>query len=482
MQTTIVWFRNDLRLADNPALAHAAAQGAVVPVFIWTPNDHGSWPPGGAQQWWLHQSLASLSRSLDKLGSRLIIKQGDPLTILKDLARTATAETVAWNRRYEPALIDADKRVKRGLADAGLDAQTFNGALLVEPWEVETKQGKPYQVFTPFHRTVQAMPEPPKPTDAPSSLKSPAKWPASDKLDSLGLMPKIKWYDGLAESWDVSEAGARKQLESFVQGPIADYQNDRDLPWKPGTSRLSPYLHHGEISPRQAYHAAAKRTRGNASDKLKKNAYGYLRELVWREFGYHLLYHFPHTPGRPLREKYEKFPWIDMRQGRHYLEAWQRGQTGYPIVDAGMRELWHTGWMHNRVRMIVASFLVKHLLIDWHHGAKWFWDTLVDADLANNTLGWQWAGGCGADAAPYFRIFNPMTQGQKFDPQGDYVRKWCPQLKDLPNKHIHEPWECPPLQRQQAGVTLGETYPEPIVDHKLARERALEALSEVTGS
>ncbi|MFN3168818.1 MAG: cryptochrome/photolyase family protein [Phycisphaeraceae bacterium] len=481
MNTTIHWFRNDLRLADNPALCAAVQRGAVVPVYIWSPADHGDWAPGGAKKWWLHQSLTSLAESLNKLGSRLILRTGDALDHLRDIAETATADAVYWNRRYEPDLIDADKRVKRGLADADLDAHSFNGALLYEPWEVQTKQGKPYQVFSPFHRTVQQMPEPDAPLAAPASLRSPAKWPASDKLDDLGLMPTIPWYDGLADAWDPSEAGAHANLDAFVDDPIADYKKARDLPAVPGTSRLSPYLHNGELSPRQAYHAAAKRTRGNAGDKLKKNAYDYIRELVWREFGYHVLYHFPHTPGKPLREKYEAFPWVDMRKGRHTLEAWQKGQTGYPIVDAGMRQLYATGWMHNRVRMIVASFLTKHLLVSWEEGAKWFWDCLVDADLASNTLGWQWAGGCGADAAPYFRIFNPMTQGEKFDAAGDYVRHWCPELKDVPTKHIHQPWECPPLELKQAGVTLGEDYPEPIVNHKQARERALEALSEVTG-
>ncbi|MGB0767061.1 MAG: cryptochrome/photolyase family protein, partial [Phycisphaeraceae bacterium] len=407
MNTTIHWFRNDLRLADNTALSAAVKRGAVVPVFIWHPEEHGDWAPGGAAKWWLHQALRSLNDSLEGIGSRLILRRGEPLDELKALAKTAKADAVFWNRRYEPALIDSDKAVKRGLAEASLDANSFNGALLYEPWEIETKQGRPYQVYTPFSRTAQAMPEPSKPQDAPKKLDSPYKWPKSDKLDDLSLMPKIKWYDGLADAWDVSEAGAINNLRAFVDDPIADYHHDRDVPSIEGTSRISPYLKHGLLSPRQAYHAAAKRTRGNAGDKLKDNARHYIRELVWREFGYHVLYHFPHTPDKPLRDKYEDFPWIDMRKGRHTLEAWQKGQTGYPIVDAGMRQLYETGWMHNRVRMIVASFLTKHLLISWHEGAKWFWDTLVDADLASNTLGWQWAGGCGADAAPYFRIFNP---------------------------------------------------------------------------
>lgn len=481
MPTTIVWFRQDLRLADHPALCFAAERGAVVPVFLWSPDEEGEWPAGGARQWWLHHALGALATSLEKLGSRLVLRQGQALQTLTQLARETGADTVVWHRRYEPAAIERDKQVKRGLAEAGVDAHSFNGHLLFEPWELQTQQGKPYQVFTPFHRAMQQLPAPDSPLDAPTKLQPPDPWPRSEAREALALMPKIKWYAGLAESWTPGERGGAEQLRRFTDDPIADYLDDRDTPADRGTSRLSPYLHHGEVSARQAYHAALKRTHGNAGDALKRNAHGYLRQLAWRDFGYHLLYHFPKTPDHPLREKYADFPWIDMRKGRHTLDAWQRGQTGYPIVDAGMRELWHTGWMHNRVRMVVASFLVKHLLIDWREGAKWFWDTLVDSDLANNTLGWQWAGGCGADAAPYFRIFNPMLQGEKFDKQGRYVRKWCPELNDVPDKFLHKPWDAPPMTLQQAGVTLGENYPEPIVDHKEARERALDALSQISG-
>ncbi len=484
MQTTIHWFRNDLRLADNPALKHAAAQGAVVPVFIWSPKEQGTWQRGGASKWWLHQSLIALTQSLEKIGSRLILAQGDPLEILKDLAKTAKADAVVWNRRYEPALIESDKRVKRGLAEVNIDAQSFNGALLFEPWQAQTKQGNPYQVYSPFRRFVEALPEPETPKPAPKSLDSPWKWPASAELDDLGLMPDIKWYDGLAKEWQPGEQGAAKRLRAFVKDPIETYKKARDYPAIHATSKLSPHLHFGEASPGQAYHAARKKLKDASSKSEKDNINHFISEVLWREFGYHLIYHFPQTPDNPLREKYKKFPWENHKKGdgRAALAAWQRGQTGYPIIDAGMRQLYHTGWMHNRVRMVVASFLVKHLLINWHEGAKWFWDTLVDADLANNTLGWQWAGGCGADAAPYFRIFNPMTQGEKFDADGEYVKHWCPELKDVPKKYIHKPWECPPLELQQAGVTLGEDYPQPIVDHKESRERALAALSEVTAS
>lgn len=484
MQTTIHWFRNDLRLADNPALIDAAKQGAVVPVFIWQLEEHGDWQPGGASKWWLHESLKALSESLEAIGSRLILRQGDPLETLIDLVKTAKADRVVWNRRYEPALIESDKRVKRGLAEAEIEAQSFNGALLFEPWQAQTQQGNPYQVYSPFRRFLEALPEPEKPKPAPKELKSPWKWPMSDKLENLALLPGVKWYDGMADEWQPGEKGGAKRLKTFINGPIETYKQDRDFPAKPANSKLSPHLHHGEVSPRQAYHAAAKCLKNATGKDEKKSINHFISEVLWREFGYHLIYHFPHTPGRPLRQKYEAFPWVNHNKGdgRAALEAWQKGQTGYPIVDAGMRELWHTGWMHNRVRMVVASFLVKHLLINWTEGAAWFWDTLVDADLASNTLGWQWAGGCGADAAPYFRIFNPMTQGEKFDADGEYVKKWCPELKDIPNKYIHKPWECPPLELQAAGVTLGEDYPHPIVDHKEARERALTALSEVTGS
>ncbi len=482
MKTTIHWFRNDLRLADNPALMHAAERSAVVPVFIWNPGEHAHWSPGGASRWWLHQSLMALNESLEQIGSRLILRQGDPLDVLQELVNTAKADTVVWNRRYEPALIGSDTAAKQGLAEAGIAAKSFNGALLFEPWEAQTKQGRPYQVYSPFRRFVEALPEPDRPTPAPKQLAAPSKWPKSDRLDGLGLMPSIAWYTGMAGAWRPGEQGGAKRLKAFINGPIDTYKEDREFPAKPGNSMLSPHLHHGETSPRQAYHAAAKRLKAATDKDQKKSINHFISEVLWREFGYHLLYHFPQTPDRPLREKYDAFPWIDTstKDGHAALAAWKKGRTGYPIVDAGMRELWHTGWMHNRVRMIVASFLVKHLLISWHEGAKWFWDTLVDADLASNTLGWQWAGGCGADAAPYFRIFNPMTQGEKFDAEGEYVRKWCPELKGVPNKYIHKPWECPPMELTAAGVTLGEDYPEPIVDHKEARERALAALSELT--
>ena len=481
MKTTLVWFRDDLRLADNPALAMAAARGAVVPVFIQSTEREDAWKPGAASRWWLHHSLASLAASLDELGSRLVLGRGSPLEVLKSMAQTTSADAIFWNRRYEPSLVQVDESVARGLRDAKLEPRSFHGRLLHEPWQVETKQGTPYQVFSPFHRRVEAMPKPDPPLAAPESLTSPPTWPRSDALDALELLSTMRWDATLAEAWKPGEAGAREVLERFLADALSDYRRDRDHPAVAGTSRLSPYLHHGELSPRQIDHSVRTLMREDVDEARDEEARAYLRQLMWREFAYHLLHHFPTTPERPLRAKYERFPWTDVEtlEGRRQLEAWQRGQTGYPIVDAGMRELWQTGFMHNRVRMIAASFLVKDLLVSWREGARWFWDTLVDADLANNTLGWQWAAGCGADAAPYFRVFNPVLQGEKFDRRGEYVRRWCPELSALPDAHVHKPWDAPASVLRQANVTLGDTYPRPLVDHKEARERALVALASI---
>ncbi len=463
--TSIVWFRQDLRVRDNPALLAAASRGGpVVPVYIWSPDDHGDWEPGGARKWWLHHSLQSLRESLANLGSRLVLRQGDPLEELRKVIRYTGGDAVFWNRRYEPDLIGRDKNIKQALKNDGLDVKSFNGLLMREPWEVQTNSGGPYKVFTPFWKMCLNLPEPEKPKPAPKRLPLPSRWPASESLDSLGLLPRIDWASGFSEKWTPGEGGGQEKLRRFIN-VSADYADRRDVPGDEATSRLSPHLHHGEVSIRDVYHRAK-----------QHHAQAYIRELGWRDFAYHVLHHFPHTPQAPLQQKFADFPW---RDDPERLTAWQRGRTGYPIVDAGMRELWTTGWMHNRVRMIVASFLVKDLLISWAEGARWFWDTLVDADLANNTLGWQWAGGCGADAAPYFRVFNPVLQGKKFDGDGAYVRRWCPELSRLPDPHLHAPWEAPPGVLREAGVQLGESYPEPIVNHQRAREQALEALGSV---
>ncbi|MFT5124754.1 MAG: deoxyribodipyrimidine photo-lyase, partial [Verrucomicrobiales bacterium] len=380
------------------------------------------------------------------------------------------------SRRYEPAAIARDTGVKAGLQAQGLEAKSFNGSLLFEPWNVETKSGGPYKVFTPFWNMLQTLPPPREPLPAPRKLKRPSTWPESMSVDELKLKPTRDWDAGIESDWTPGEAGALAELDRFLDHALIGYSDGRDRPAMRGTSRMSPYLHFGEISPNTIWYNVHEHAQSTGGAGTITAATSYLREIAWREFAHHLLYHFPQTPDAPLKAVYENFPWNE-RPGQ--LAAWQQGMTGYPIVDAGLRELWHTGWMHNRVRMIVASFLIKDLLIDWRKGAAWFWDTLVDADLANNTMGWQWTAGCGADASPFFRVFNPMSQGEKFDPNGDYARKWCPELSDLPNKWIYRPFEAPAEILSAAGVTLGKHYPKPIVNHKVAREKALAALAEM---
>ena len=473
----LVWFRHNLRLADNPALRAAIDQGGpVIPVFLWAPDEESAWAPASASRWWLHHSLTALATELEKLGSRLIVRKGPTAKTLLELARQAGARRVVWNRRYEPAVIDRDSAVKTKLRDEGLTADSYNGGLLFEPWQVQTQQGKPYQVYTPFWKACANFASSPGALHArPRRLATPATWPPSLAIDKLALLPKIDWAAGMREMWTPGEAGALARLEAFVGGAIGSYSKDRDRPDLAGTSALSPHLHFGEVSPARVWQRVL-RDHHDSGVKVRVGEEVYLKELVWREFAHHLLYHFPDTTDKPLRSDFEAFPWRDDDKA---LTAWQKGQTGYPLVDAGMRQLWHTGWMHNRVRMVTASFLVKHLLLPWQAGARWFWDTLVDADLANNTLGWQWTAGCGADAAPYFRIFNPVTQGEKFDPEGKYVRKWVPELARLPDDLIHKPWEAGEGVLSAAGVRLGETYPAPVVGHKEARARALEALASI---
>ena len=474
---SIHWFRLDLRLADNPALQTAIERGgAVVPVVIWSPDEEGDWPPGGASKWWLHQSLAALDDRLRKGGSRLIIRRGPALETLRALVKEIGAQAVFWNRRYEPAVMARDAKVQEALSADGLAVQTFNAALLHEPWTIQNQSGKPFQVFTPFWRNCLAQPDPVAPQPTPKHLPAPPKWPKSLTLGALELEPKLNWAEGFRAAWQPGNAGACASLNRFLAQAFDDYSEQRNRPDVTSTSRLSPHLHFGEISPRQVWHGLKQMAVKRGLPVVSWRGSQFLAELGWREFAHHLLFHFPHTPTEPLRLPFKNFRW---RQDAAWLRAWQKGGTGYPIVDAGMRELWTTGWMHNRVRMIVASFLVKDLLISWQEGARWFWDTLVDADLAQNTLGWQWTAGCGADAAPYFRVFNPTTQGEKFDPQGGYVRRWCPELAKLPADWIHQPHKAPSEILRAAGVELDCNYSQPIINHAIAREVALEAYGRI---
>jgi deoxyribodipyrimidine photo-lyase len=450
VSVAIFWFRRDLRLTDNPALTAAlAAADTVVPVYIHAPEEEGAWAPGAASRWWLHRSLDSLSGELAARGSRLIIRHGPSLDALARLAEEAGATSIHWNRLYEPAIVARDKAIRHALGGRGLHVASSNGHLLFEPWAVRTGAGGPYRVFTPFWKTcLGSIDQVGAPLPAPRRMPAVREDLDSVECGSLGLSPRLAWDEGLQATWQPGEAGAAAALD------------------RSGTSRLSPFLHFGEISARQALVAARVPGSGDSS-----GAESFIRELGWREFAHHLLYHFPHTPDAPLDARFDKLDW---RRDSGLLRAWQRGLTGYPIVDAGMRELWHTGWMHNRVRMIVASLLTKNLFMHWREGARWFWDTLVDADLANNTLGWQWTAGCGADAAPYYRVFSPILQAEKFDPDRRYIRRWIPELAALPDKWVHCPWLAPAAVLEAAEVTLGTTYPAPIVDPRGSRDDALQ--------
>ncbi len=461
----IAWFRQDLRLADNPALRTAAESGRVLPIFILDDDNAGEWQRGAASRAWLHRSLQRLDQSL---GGGLRCFRGDAAEILSALVRALPVSGVYWNRCYEPWRRQRDTQIKQALTEAGLDCRSFNASLLWEPWEIEKESGGPYRVFTPFWKKGclrAALPASPQP--APAELDIYADPVANaGSPDDLELLPSLDWHQPMLDLWQVGEAGAAARLDAFCETTIGDYQQLRDLPARSGTSRLSPHLHFGELSPRQAWQRAGEARFEAGDDGIE----GFLRELGWREFSYHLLYHFPQLPESNFNSRFDSFAWESDDAG---LRAWQRGQTGYPIVDAGMRELWQTGYMHNRVRMIVASFLVKNLLLHWREGERWFWDCLVDADLASNSASWQWCAGSGADAAPYFRIFNPLLQSEKFDPEGDYLVRYCPELTGLPRRYRHKPWEADAATLKAANLRLGEDYPLPILDLKTTRERAL---------
>lgn len=496
-----MWFREDLRLHDNAAVLAAHESGKPVAAFFCL-DDEAERPLGGAARWWLHHSLNRLGTELSDLGVPLLLRTGDAASALDDAIGLISADSVVWNRRYTAEGIAQDTAIKRALTDRGIKARSFAGHLLHEPWTLTTGEGGPYRVFTPFSRAARAAGTPARPVPAPREMRG---WNgrtqgtrltgeslstkdlstkdlftkdlSTKDLAALNLLPtKPDWAGGLRDAWQPGSIGGADRLSDFVASKLGRYKQDRDVPGIESTTRLSPHLRFGEVSIRQVWHAA------ETSPASRNAVFKFHQELLWREFSYHLLYHYPDLAEANYQAKFDDFPWQPLAAAstQDHLKAWQRGLTGYPIVDAGMRELWHTGWMHNRVRMIVGSFLVKHLLIDWREGERWFWDTLVDADPANNAASWQWVAGSGADAAPYFRIFNPILQGEKFDGDGTYTRRWVPELASLPDRYLHKPWQAPANVLENAGARLGETYPDPIVDHALARTRALDAFKSLS--
>ena len=479
----IVWFRDDLRLADQPALAQAAASGLpLICVWIHDPHASGERPEGGAARWWRHESLRALDAALSVRGGRLLLLQGDEAATLDALVTETGAQAVYWNRRYGAAQREVDRALKTSLRERGVDVESFNGQLLNEPWTVLNQSGEAFRVFSAYWRACLRMGDPPPPAGEPERMifqSLPVRLTQrASKLDALGLAPRTPdWSGGLRAAWPAGEEAALARLRAFLATDLDAYAGERDEPGDAATSRLSPYLAVGAISPRQVWAAlrAAQHAHGRGSARRATSAEKFASELGWREFCHYQRYHYADLATRNLRPAFDAMPW---RRDAAGIRAWQRGLTGYPLVDAGMRELWHTGWMHNRVRMVVASFLTKHLLIDWRAGESWFWDTLVDADPASNPANWQWVAGSGVDAAPYFRIFNPVLQGQKFDPRGAYVRKWVPELAGLPDALVHQPWKANAQQLEAAGVCPGKNYPEPVVEHELARERALEAYAQ----
>lgn len=480
MKPVIVWFRQDLRLADHRALTAAVEAGApVIACYILDEEAPGRWGLGGASAWWLNRSLMAFEQSLADRGSRLILRRGRAVELIPQLADECGASAVFTQAAYEPWATANEVAVRERLAGSGIEMKRLAGALLKRADALRTKTGEPFKVYSPFWRALSSSEPPPMPLPAPDRLLAPERWPASEALADWGLDPtKPNWSVGLRETWSPGEQGANERLDAFLASALPRYDELRNRPDLPGTSRLSPHIHFGEISIATCWHMARAAADRFAAEGVRadKGLETFLKELAWRDFSAHLLVHWPDLPETPFKRDFARFPW---RRNVDHLRAWQRGATGYPLVDAGMRELWHTGWMHNRVRMVTASFLVKDLMIAWQDGEAWFWDTLVDADLASNAASWQWVAGCGADAAPYFRIFNPIKQGETFDPQGTYVRRWVPEIAKLPDAYIHRPWEAPPMILASAGITLGDTYPLPIVDHAMARDEALSALESI---
>ena len=469
MKSPIIYcFKNDLRLLDNPALQYAVETDRPI-FFVYIYDSETDWAPGAASCWWLHQSLLSMFKDLADLDATLYFFTGSAIDILPKLAKEIQCDQIVYSRTYEPAALNQDRKLLERLNNKNIDLTISQGNILFRPGSILNKQGNTYKVFTPFYKACREFGIPSLIIEKPKSLLAFNYQGSSLSLDDLKLLPKKPWVNGLKAHWKPGEKNANQQLKKFVAGGVFQYSEKRDFPNLDSTSHLSPYLHFGELSPQRViYHLTQI---GNEKPTFEIEAEKIIRQLVWREFACHILVSYPFTTDKPFQAKFSNFPW--KRSNKKLSQAWQQGKTGYPLIDAGMRELWATGYMHNRVRMIVASFLTKNGMLHWKKGALWFWDTLVDADLAQNSMNWQWVAGCGVDAAPYFRIFNPVTQSKKFDSAGNYIRRWCPELKDLPSKYIHAPWEAPDDILNEANVTLGLSYPEPILDLKITREEAL---------
>jgi len=462
MTKSIVWFRNDLRIKDNSALYNAVKSGEILAIYIYDNNDY----IGQASKYWLHNSLKSLNENLN---NKLNIYSGEPLQILNNLIIKFNITNIYWNRCYDPYTIKRDSEIKTKLTEQKIQVKSYNGTLLYEPWEIKKDDGDFYKIFTPFYKrciTHFLRPTPPLKNQIP---KKNILDNDSLNINDLKLLPKVNWYKKFNVIWDISEKSAHKKLDDFIKNKLSSYKNGRDFPALNNISELSPYLHFGQISPQQIFHKI---------DNLRKNEQTehFIRELMWREFSYYQLYHQPKITNQNLRPQFDNFDWVNNDK---LLQSWQQGKTGIPIVDAGMRQLWQTGYMHNRVRMIVGSFLVKNLRLHWKYGAEWFYDKLLDADIASNSLSWQWVAGTGIDSSPYFRIFNPITQSQKFDKDGEYIRKYVPEISQLPNKYLFEPHTAPDSILKKCNIKLGETYPIPIVDLKKSRKKALECFKKL---
>ena len=467
-EINIFWFRQDLRLSDNPGLVNSLDNGKTMPIFIFDDENSKDYINGSASKWWLHHSLLSLKKSLN---DNISFFKGDPKKILDQLCQGNNIKGIYWNRCYEPWRIKRDKNIKKYFQDKGLIVETSNASLLWEPWNIKKNDGTPYKVFTPYYRKGCLNSEMPRVPIQKPRLNNLFVDKDSLDIDDLELMPNKNWYLKMKNLWSPGEIGAQKKIDIFIKNGLSNYKDGRNFPSGNNVSQLSPHLHFGEVSPNQVWYRSKTQ---EGKKEIKRDLDHFLSELGWREFSFNLLYYFPTLPKENLQKKFDKFPWDN---NKNNLKKWQKGLTGYPIVDAGMRELYETGYMHNRLRMVVGSFLVKNLLLHWHHGERWFWDCLVDADLASNSAGWQWIAGSGADAAPYFRIFNPVMQGQKFDPDGKYTKKYIPELRDMPNKYLYNPWEAPRDVLEAANVRLGDNYPLPIVEIGSSRQKALEAFA-----